>query len=110
MTRRVMTAFDLEGHVVTGDDVLRGDFHRLLAEGDANHLVERAEDEDDAGAGGVVSDAAEAEDDATFVLLQNFDGVDKVKNDDGDDDEDGEREHGVSLSRQALECAASVRL
>src|ERR1700722_2470357 len=62
---------DLEGDVVAGDDVLRGDFHRLLAERDADDLVDGAEDQDDAGAGGVVADAAEAEDDGALVLFEN---------------------------------------
>ena len=41
---------DLEGDVVAGDDVLRRDLHGLLAEADADDLVEGAEDQDDAGA------------------------------------------------------------
>ena len=40
---------DLEGDVVAGDDVLGWDLHGLLTEGDADDLVERAEDEDDTG-------------------------------------------------------------
>ena len=78
---------DLEGDVVAGDDVLRGDLHGLLAQGDADDLVDGAEDEDDAGAGGVVADAAEAEDDGALVLLEDLDGVEDVKEDDGDGDE-----------------------
>src|SRR6202035_3944200 len=47
---------DLEGDVVAGDDVLRRDFHGLLTEGDADDGVDGAEDQNYAGAGGVVTD------------------------------------------------------
>jgi len=83
----------LEGDVVLGDDVLGRDLHGFLTERDADDLVERAEDEDDAGALGG-RDAAEAEDDAPLVFFEDFDGVDDVENDDGDDDECWER-HGL---------------
>src|SRR5271163_5078749 len=53
---------DLEGDVVAGDDVLRGDFHRLLTETDANHLVEWAEDPDDARPLGCLFYATQTED------------------------------------------------
>ena len=43
---------DLEGDVVAGDDVLRWNFHGLLAEGDADDGLDGGEDEDEAGAGG----------------------------------------------------------
>jgi len=84
---------DLEGDVVAGDDVLRGDLHGFLTEGDADDLVEGPEDEDDAGTFGG-RDAAEAKDDAALVLLEDLDGVDDVKDDDGDGDEGWER-HGL---------------
>jgi hypothetical protein len=78
---------DLEGDVVAGDDVLRGDLHGLLAQADADDLVEGAEDEDDAGALGGLADAAEAEDDGALVLLEDLDGVDDVERENGENDE-----------------------
>ena len=89
---------DLQRDVVAGDDVLRGDFHGLLAERDADDGVDGAEDQDDAGAGGVVADAAETEDDGALVLLENLDGVEDVEEDDGDGDEERERHKGRELS------------
>ncbi len=85
---------DLEGDVVAGDDVLRRDLHGLLAEGDANDLVEGAEDPDDAGALGGLLHAAEAEDDAALILFEDVEGVDEVEDDDGDGEEERERHHG----------------
>lgn len=85
---------DLEGDVVAGDDVLRGDFHSLLTEGDADDLVEGAEDEDDAGAFGVLADATETEDDPTLILFEDFDGADEVKSNDDNDKKDGSIDHG----------------
>src|SRR5205807_5114507 len=58
---------DLQRDIVTSDDVLRRDFHRFLPERNANHLVERAEDEDNTRTLGGRS-APEPEDDATFIL------------------------------------------
>jgi len=81
---------DLEGDVVAGDDVLCGDFHGLLTEGDADDLVDGADDEDEAWALGGALHAAEAEDDAALVLLEDVDGVDEVEDDDGEDDERGD--------------------
>ena len=49
---------DLQGDVVAGDDVLRGNFHRLLPQRDAHDLIEGAEDQDDARAFGSRQDAA----------------------------------------------------
>jgi hypothetical protein len=102
---------DLEGDVIAGDDVLWRDLHGFLTEGDADDLVERAEDEDDAGTLGG-RDAAEAEDDATLVFLEDLDGVDDVEDDDGDNDECWER-HGLDNLDGAIvtECdRGSVRM
>ena len=85
MTRRVMTALTLR---VTLSRVMMScgrDFHGFLAERDADDGVDGWEDEDDAGAGGGAADAAEAEDDAALVLLEDFDGVEEVDNEDDDD-------------------------
>src|ERR1035437_6749817 len=88
---------DLEGDVVAGDDVLRWNLHGFLAEADADDGVHRAEDEDDAGTGGVVADAAETEDDGAFVLFEDLDGIENVKQDDGGSDEERHL-HGLELS------------
>ena len=111
-TRRVMTALTLR---VTLSRVMMScerDFHGFLAEGDADDLVDGAEDEDDAGAGGVVADAAEAEDDGALVLLEDLDGVEEVEEDDGEDEEQrnghfvletsGRRESGGQSDCKAL--------
>jgi hypothetical protein len=89
---------DLEGDVVAGDDVLGRDFHGLLAERDADHLFEGAEDEDDAGASRIVADAAETEDDGAFVLLEYLDGIQEIEQDDEYGDEDRQRHEGFELS------------
>jgi len=84
-----------EGDVVAGDDVLRGDFHGLLTEGDADDLVEGAEDPDDARAFGGFFDASQPEDHASLVLFEDVQGVDDVEDDDDDCEEDRERHHWV---------------
>jgi len=78
---------DLEGDVVAGDDVLGWDLHDLLAERDANHLIEGAEDQNNAGALGW-DDVAEAEDDAALVLFEDLNGADEVENDDDAEEQD----------------------
>jgi hypothetical protein len=85
---------DLEGDVVAGDDVLRGDFHRLLAETDADDLVEGAEDPDEAWARGCLLDPAEAKNDASLVLFEDVEAVDEVENYYDDGEEQRERHHG----------------
>jgi hypothetical protein len=92
---------DLEGDVVAGDDVLRGDLHRFLTERDADDTVDGAEDEDNARACGVVTDASEPEDDGTLVFAEDLDAVEEVKNDDGDGDERWER-HGLDILDRAI--------
>src|SRR5258708_17122896 len=81
---------DLEGDVVAGDDVLRGNLHRLLAETDANDLVEGAKDPDDAGALGGLPHASQSKDNASLILFQDVEGVDQVEEDDDDGEEDRE--------------------
>src|SRR6187402_412367 len=86
---------DLERNVVAGDDILRWDLHRFLPETHTHDLVERTEDEDDTGAGGVLADAAQTEDNGPLILFQNLDGVDQVKrNDDAGDQERCGEIHG----------------
>ena len=68
---------DLDGDVVAGDDVLRRNLEHFLPQGDANHLIEWAEDEDDAGAFGLRQDPAEAEDDAALIFAENLDRTQK---------------------------------
>ena len=65
-----------------------GDLHDFLAERDADDLIERPKDEDDSGAFSGFFHAAEAEDDAAFVLLEDLDGVDDVENQDREEDKD----------------------
>ena len=96
---------DLQCDVVACDDVLRGDLHRLLAQADADNLVDGAEDQDDAGAGGVVTDAAQAEDDGAFVLLEDLDGVEDVKQDDGNGNEVG---HGIGHRADSFPAGRSL--
>ena len=93
---------DFEGDVVAGDDVLRRDFHCFLTKAHPDNLVERAEDEDDARAGGGLLHAAKAEDDGSLVLLEDLDGVEDVEDDDGYGDEDGEL-HGVDTTMRVGE-------
>src|SRR5947209_1158576 len=76
----------LQGDVVTGDDVLRRNFERLLAKIYADDAVNGAKDQDHAGTFGVLEQAAQAEDYAAFVFAQDLDGTEKVKSDDDDDD------------------------
>ena len=85
---------DLDGDVVAGDDVLRRDFQDLLSQGDADDLVEGAEDEDDSGAFRLGRSAAEAEDDATLVLAKNLDRAEEIKRDYQNNDENRNTEHG----------------
>ena len=77
----------LDGDVVAGDHVLRGNLQHILAQADAHHLLEGAEDKDDAGAVRLGRDAAQGEDDPALVLAQNLDAVENIQDDDGDKDQ-----------------------
>src|SRR5258708_407760 len=77
--------------VVAGYDVLRGNLHRFLPQTDANNLVERAEDPDDAGALGCFLHASQSKDNAPLVLFEDVEGVDQVEEDYDDGEEDRER-------------------
>ena len=104
----------LDGHVVAGDHVLRRNFQHLLPQRDAHHLVDRPENENDAGALGRSQNAAQPEDDAALVLAQNLDGVQQVENDDGahyDQNRNyGTVGHGnfLSLTQQGLYSSAVI--
>src|SRR5262249_15199474 len=69
----------LQSNVVAGDDVLRGNFQRRLAEVDANHAVDRGKHQNDAWSFGVRQQSAQQEDHATLIFAQDFDGVDDVE-------------------------------
>src|ERR1035441_1399293 len=97
---------DLEGDVVAGNDVLRRDFHGLLAKADADDGVDRAEDEDDAGTRGIVANATETEDHGALVLFEDLDGVEEVEQDDGSSDK--ERHHGITAFRLDDNLAAAM--
>src|SRR5207248_6762335 len=92
---------DLESDVVAGDDVLRGNLHRLLAQRDTDDALEGAEDQDDTGADGAAADAAESEEDTPLVLVEDLDAVEQIDEDNDDGDEDGKRhEHLAEPFRQ----------
>ncbi len=78
-----------QGDVVAGDDVLRRDFQRLLAQVHAHHAVQRGEDQDNARAFRIFQEAAQAEDHAALVLAQDLDGIDDVQADDDDSNKKG---------------------
>ncbi len=58
------------GHVVPGDDLLRGDFERDRAKADADHAIDRGHQKDQPGPA-LTRHAAETEDDAALVLAQH---------------------------------------
>ena len=64
-----------------------GNFENFLAQGDANHLIERPEDQSDAGAFGNGQCAAKTKDHGAFVFAKDLDGVEEVEHDDGDNNQ-----------------------
>jgi hypothetical protein len=76
-----------ERDVVAGDNVLRRHFEHVLAERDADHLIEGTEDEDDSRPLGHGQSAAQTEDDTALIFAQDLDGVEQIENDNSDDDE-----------------------
>ena len=87
---------DLQGDVVARDDVLRRNLHGLLAQAHADNRLHGGKDEDESGAGGLLADAPKLEDDGTLILLEDFDGVEQVQDDDDGNDEEREgKRHGM---------------
>ena len=84
---------DLDGDVVAGDDILRRHLHDFLAERDADELVQRAQDEEEAWAFGLWECAAEAEDDGALVFAKDVDAVEEIEAEDDDDDQ-WDEQHG----------------
>ena len=70
---------DLHRHVVARDDVLRRHVHDDRAQADADHAIDRREDEDDARALRLRQQLAEPEDDAALVLVQDLDRAEQVE-------------------------------
>ncbi len=78
---------DLDGDVVAGDDLLRRHLMGDGAQVDARHAVDEGNDEEQARALGPLN-AAQAEDDAALVLLDDFDRRCGDHESDDEDDDD----------------------
>ncbi len=71
-------------HVVARDHVLRRNFQHLLPQRDPNHLVERPENKNDTRPLGRRQRASQPEDHSALILAQNLDGIQQIKNNDCD--------------------------
>jgi len=81
---------------MAGDHILRRDFEHVLAERDADDLVEGTEDQYDTWTLGYGQGAAQPKDHATFVFTQDLDGIQKIKNNNGDEHQNRSCEHRTS--------------
>ena len=89
ITLRVMTAFTFQRHVIAGNDVLRWYFQHFLAQRNAHHLIEGTKHKNDPGTFGRRQNAAQAEDDRSFILPENFDGIDQINRNNQNNDQAG---------------------
>jgi hypothetical protein len=79
---------DLQRDVVARDDVLRRNLEHILAQGDADNLIEWPEDQNDARPLGHRQRMAQAEDYAALVFAENLDGIENIQDNDGKENQD----------------------
>src|SRR5579871_1393241 len=93
-----------DGDVIARDDVLGRHFEHLLAKGDANHLVEGTENQNDTRPLGSWERSAEAEDDGAFVVAKDLDRVEQIKSNDQDENQKRKRQcgHSAFLTQQGF--------
>src|SRR3974390_244067 len=99
----------LDGDVVARDNVLRGNFQSVDAEGDADHPGERGEYQDHARPLRLRQQPAQPEDDAALVFSKNFDGTQQVKHYDRNDYDSGV-DHEDPPVRSASDSTVNFRL
>src|SRR5262249_35784949 len=92
------------GDVIAGDDVLRRNLQRLLAQIDPYHPVHRSKDQDDSRALGVGEQASEAEYYAPLVFAQDLDGTEKIQT---KDDADHNQENSGNFHNASVMTVAS---